>query len=70
MNILVTGATGYIGKRIIPILVNSGHHVICVVRDKLRVDKNYHEEHLISIVEADFLNSSTLNKIPKEIDVA
>ncbi|MFT7628114.1 MAG: hypothetical protein ACI9OS_001769, partial [Ulvibacter sp.] len=35
MKILVTGATGYIGKRLIPLLVDDGHHVICAVRDKL-----------------------------------
>ena len=45
MKILVTGATGYIGKRLIPILINEGHHVVCAVRDKLRA-----EETLVSIL--------------------
>lgn len=70
MNILVTGATGYIGKRLIPVLLNEGHQVICVVRDKLRADKSYREEANIFIVEADFLKPETLRNIPKEIDVA
>ena len=56
MKILVTGATGYIGKRLIPLLVNEGHDVVCAVRDKLRVNKNYLDEDHIEIVEADFLN--------------
>lgn len=70
MKILVTGATGYIGKRIIPLLVNEGHQIICTVRDKLRAEKSYSEEELISIVEVDFLKPETLENIPKDIDVA
>ena len=69
MKILVTGATGYIGKRIIPLLVNEGHFVVCAVRDKLRVHKHYLEEEHIEIVEADFLNPTSLLNIPKDIDV-
>ncbi|MBR9845339.1 MAG: SDR family oxidoreductase [Algicola sp.] len=70
MKILVTGATGYIGKRLIPLLANDEHHVVCAVRDKLRADKNYAEEDLIDVVEADFLKPETLQSIPKDIDVA
>ncbi|MCK0178323.1 SDR family oxidoreductase [Flavobacteriaceae bacterium S0862] len=70
MKILVTGATGYIGKRLIPLLANDGYNVVCAVRDKLRADKSYLEEDLIDIVEVDFLKPETLNNIPKDIDVA
>lgn len=70
MKILVTGSTGYIGKRLIPILINEGHHVVCAVRDALRVDKNYLEDDHITIVEADFLKPETLKNIPSDIDVA
>ncbi len=70
MKILVTGATGYIGKRLIPLLVNDGHDVICAVRDKMRADKTYLEEEHIQIVEADFLKPETLTNIPKDLDVA
>ena len=70
MKILVTGATGYIGKRLIPLLANDGHHVICAVRDKLRADKSYAEDDLIDVVEADFLKPETLTSIPSDIDVA
>ena len=70
MKILVTGSTGYIGKRLIPILINEGHDVVCAVRDKFRVEKSYLEDEHISIVEADFLKPETLQNIPKDIDVA
>jgi uncharacterized protein YbjT (DUF2867 family) len=36
MKILLTGATGYIGKRLLPLLVEQGHEIICCVRDKNR----------------------------------
>lgn len=70
MNILVTGATGYIGKRLIPFLLNEGHTVICVVRDRLRADKSYIEDDNIYVIEGDFLKPETLHDIPKKIDVA
>ena len=31
MRILLTGANGYIGKRLLPILVEQGHQVFCVI---------------------------------------
>lgn len=37
MRIAVTGATGYVGSRIIPVLVEAGHEVIAGVRDPDRV---------------------------------
>ncbi|MEJ6792746.1 MAG: SDR family oxidoreductase [Lacinutrix sp.] len=70
MKILVTGGTGYIGKRIIPLLIEQGHTVICAVRGKLRTAKRYVEEENIQVVEVDFLNKDTLNNIPKDIDAA
>lgn len=70
MKILVTGATGYIGKRLIPFLLNQGHTVICVVRDRLRADKSYTEDENVYVIEADFLKPETLKNIPKSIDAA
>ena len=70
MNILVTGATGYIGKRLIPFLLNEGHTVVCIVRDRLRADKSYAEDENIYVIEGDFLKPETLHNIPKKIDVA
>lgn len=70
MTILVTGATGYIGKRLIPFLLNEGHTVVCVVRDRLRADKSYADDDQVYVIEADFLKPETLENIPKDIDVA
>ncbi len=70
MRILIIGATGYIGKRLIPILLNEGHILICAVRDIARVEHKYSQERNIKFIEADFLKSDTLVSIPNNIDVA
>lgn len=70
MNILLTGATGYIAQRLIPVLTDNGHHVICCVRDKDRFDTSKYDSTHLSVVEVDFLQQQTLDNIPVDIDVA
>ena len=70
MKILVTGATGYIGKRLIPLLLNDGHTIVCPVRDKKRAQNYYKEQKNVTLVEADFLSGDSLEAIPKDIDIA
>lgn len=70
MKILLTGATGYIGKRLLPLLIDKGHDVICCVRDKNRF---YFPEAIaqnVQIIEVDFLNPESLANIPLDIDAA
>lgn len=70
MKILITGATGYIGKRLIPLLLNDGYTVICPVRDLQRAENYYQNKEQIILVEADFLDKKSLEKIPADIDIA
>ncbi len=70
MKILLTGATGYIGKRLLPVLVNNGHHVVCCVRDVNRFSPPESLREFIDIVQVDFLEEETLKNIPKDIDAA
>jgi uncharacterized protein YbjT (DUF2867 family) len=70
MKILLTGATGYIGKRLLPVLLENGHEVICCVRDKGRFSLPENHVNQITVIEADFLNPATLTEIPEDIDGA
>ena len=70
MKILLTGATGYIGKRLLPVLLENGHEVICCVRDKGRFSLPEDHVNQITVIEADFLNPATLTEIPEDIDGA
>jgi uncharacterized protein YbjT (DUF2867 family) len=44
VNVLVTGATGYIGGRLIPLLLAEGHEVRVLVRDPTRLKARPWEE--------------------------
>lgn len=70
MKILLTGTTGYIGKRLLPILLKEGHEVVCCVRDKKRTNLSNFDGENIKIIELDFLDEKSLEIIPKDIDVA
>lgn len=70
MKVLITGATGYIGKRLIPLLLDQGHSLVCTVRDIARVEHLYPQEDNIRFIEADFLKAESLQSIPKDIDIA
>jgi len=70
MKILLTGVTGYIAQRLLPVLLEHGHEVICCVRDKNRFNRKNYSTSNLSVIEADFLNESSLQDIPNDIDVA
>src|SRR6478609_4458491 len=70
MKILLTGATGYIGKRLYTVLMEQGHEVICCVRNKSRF--HIPEEYIskTTLFEVDFSKPVNLAKAPLKFDVA
>lgn len=70
MKILLTGATGYIGRRLLPVLVKEGHEVVCCVRDSDRFSVHNSLRDKVTIIENDLLNSESLSNIPNDIDGA
>lgn len=70
MKILLTGATGYIGRRLLFELSKLGHEVICCVRDIKRFNLPADLKQKVEVIEVDFLESDSLCKIPEDIDGA
>lgn len=68
MRILLTGATGYIGKRLLPVLLDQGHEVICCVRNAARLELE--PEWQVEVFEHDFLHPVDPEKAPLEFDAA
>lgn len=70
MKILLTGANGYIGMRLLPQLLDQGHHLVCAVRDSNRLSIDQETRDRIDIVEVDFLEDPKPGIIPPDIDIA
>jgi uncharacterized protein YbjT (DUF2867 family) len=69
MNILVTGATGYIGGRLIPRLLQAGHRVRVLVRDPRRIaGRTWADE--VEIATGDLLDAGSIARALDGIDVA
>ncbi len=70
MRILLTGATGYIGQRLLPALIQDGHTVVCCVRNRERFHPPEALREHIEVIEADFLDEKTLSTLPEKLDAA
>jgi len=70
MKILLTGSTGYIGKRLLPVLIDLGHEVICCVRDIKRFSPPESLKKNITVLKLDLLDENSLENIPEDIDAA
>ena len=70
MRILLTGANGYIGMRLLPQLLEQGHEVVCAVRNRNRFTSNEELKEKVEVVELDFLKDTTAPDVIRNIDVA
>ena len=70
MNILLTGANGYIGRRLLSALIERGHKVFCAVRDPSRLHIPESLRSRIEIIVCDMTKRETLNNLPATIDAA
>ncbi|MGI9648504.1 MAG: NAD(P)H-binding protein, partial [Acidimicrobiia bacterium] len=69
MKVLVSGATGYIGGRLVPRLLDAGVEVRCITRDPARLDLAPWRDR-IEVVAADALDAATLPSALEGCDVA
>ena len=69
MRILVTGATGYIGGRLVPRLLERGHDVRCIVRDANRLAGRAWV-HDVDVVEGDLDDAAAVAAAVDGMDAA
>ncbi|MGJ8676756.1 MAG: SDR family oxidoreductase [Akkermansiaceae bacterium] len=73
MKILVTGANGYIGMRLLTALSTEHHEIVAVVRNKARIDQECISllGDQLTIIEHDFLSETDIDSAcPPDIDAA
>ena len=66
---LVTGATGYIGGRLIPLLLQTGYRVRVLVRNAERIAAHPWGKN-VEVVQGDALNQAALDAALRDVDVA
>ena len=68
MKVLVTGATGYVGGRLVPRLLEQGHTVRVLAREPHRLDGvPWHDD--VEIVQGDLQNRADVARAARSIDV-
>jgi len=72
MHLLLTGANGYIGLRLLPALLDAGHQVTAIVRDRRRFPCAEFEKqgNRFQLIEADFLKPDAMAEFPTDVDAA
>ena len=68
MRVLVTGATGYIGGRLVPVLLERGHEVRCAARTPAKLDARAWRDE-VEVVQADVFDRASLDAACDGVDV-
>ncbi len=69
--VLVTGATGYIGGRIVPRLLDRGYRVRCLVRSPEKLDGRRWRDHpLLEVIQGDVSDDSSLDEACADCEAA
>ncbi len=69
MKILIAGANGYIGTRLLTLLAEEGHQIVAFVRSARRLVIHDHLSANVEILEGDLLHPETYESFPKDIDI-
>jgi uncharacterized protein YbjT (DUF2867 family) len=78
VRVLVTGATGYIGRLLVPLLLERGHSVRCLVRDRARLASANAAANVpgpawaqeVELIQGDVLDINSLGPALQGIDAA
>ncbi|NHA08022.1 NAD(P)H-binding protein [Mucilaginibacter sp. HC2] len=70
MKVLLAGANSYIGMMLIPVLLEKGHEVVCLVSDKKRFYERNNFAHQVTLLTGDLLREQSIEAFPADIEVA
>ncbi len=68
MDVLVTGATGFVGGNLVPRLLDGGHRVRCLVRDRSRLTSSW--RHRVEVVEGRVESEQAVLRAADGVDTA
>ena len=61
MQVVVTGATGYVGGRLVPLLLEAGHQVVCLVRSRRKLESRpWSGDARVRTIEIDLTNEDAV----------
>src|SRR5207253_3431746 len=70
MKILLTGASGYIGTRLLPLLLDEGHEVFALVRREKHFVLSKDQLSRLTLIIGNLIDKSSLEAIPENLDGA
>ena len=69
--IAVTGSTGYVGGRLVPLLLDAGFRVRCIAREPRKLDdRHWRRDPRASVVRSDLSNAESLAPLLEGCDAA
>jgi nucleoside-diphosphate-sugar epimerase len=69
MNILITGATGFVGSYLTKTLIENGHHCRCLVRNEAKAKIRLPDSPKVEYWQGDVTDNNSLKGIAKDTDM-
>ena len=71
MKVAVTGATGYVGGRLVPALIEQGHEILCLTRSPKKLDdRHWRHDPKVEVIADDVTDHEALTQKLAGCDVA
>ncbi|MEZ2336491.1 NAD(P)H-binding protein [Mucilaginibacter sp. RCC_168] len=70
MKVLLAGANSYIGRMLIPFLLEKGYEIVCLVSDKKRFQEHNAFANGVTLISGDLLREQSIETLPADIEVA